>query len=324
MEDQWSANLWRIEVGESNEQQLTYETEGWWITSFDIPPGGDRIAYTPYKGAGANALIKLVELHDNTLTVITGENDPGLEDDVAWLDDHRITYRINGYAGDYESKESSDWQAYWHDIDLDQASVLDLSTGERSDYPEYNYITQSPDKDYWLTCNTEHYEAPCEYQLHHIDSQQQWPVAENIGWGQFIAWAPDSQQLLFNAYQRTNPAIYLVLVDRETRQARNITPEDQMVTSASWSPDGQRIAYNLCVDQQNCSLWLIKREGDQPQRIPLDLPIRAYTLGWSPDGSRLVFASDPDKADLWSVRIDGTDLRPIARNVVDCRVLPGD
>jgi len=85
--------------------------------------------------------------------------------------------------------------------------------------------------------------------------------------------------------------------------------------SAAWSPDGQTIAYMQCDPLRtgcgNPELWLTSPDGTNRRQIPMEESIHCTQLSWTPDGSRLVFETTREPS-IWSVRLDGTDLRPIA------------
>jgi Tol biopolymer transport system component len=150
-------------------------------------------------------------------------------------------------------------------------------------------------------------------------------VAQTVGWGRFIDWSPDSAFILFREHQEYSPTTsQLLLVDTNTQVENEITPDNKMVTSASWSPDGRQIAYGLCdPETEHCQIWLADRDDGDSHTIPFDLSLPAHDLDWSPDGDRLIFIIDygTEPRVVWSIRTDGTDLRPVIHNAYDCRVL---
>jgi len=88
--------------------------------------------------------------------------------------------------------------------------------------------------------------------------------------------------------------------------------EDIAALSASWSPDGERIAYaNLSGlylahgdgTASHCLLKIDQRTGQEP-----------YWIRWSPDGARLRFSLYDPKTDvhsLWEISADGNNLRQL-------------
>jgi dipeptidyl aminopeptidase/acylaminoacyl peptidase len=78
---------------------------------------------------------------------------------------------------------------------------------------------------------------------------------------------------------------------------------------ASWSPDGRTVAY--VQDSHGTEIWLVGANGSSAHA----LTHRARGIGdllpvWSPDGTRLAFASDrTGKLEVWVVNADGTGLQ---------------
>ena len=250
---------------------------------------------------------------------MTGENDPYIEYNIGWLDNTHITFSLSEFTASGYTKATPAWEWFesFHHL------IVDLVTGERTFVPESLDFSQSPNGRYWLTGSCGYvYECPLEYMLHDLVTGEQWQVAQSIGWGRFLGWSADSQWMLFSAYERgeTTSAVQLVLINVATLEERNITPSDKDVRSASWSPDGRSIALIHC-DLEGCTLWTMNRDGSDLQRVPTEITDAAWSVDWTPDSSRLVFTREEDTSVIWSVRIDGTDLRPIISNATMPRVL---
>jgi Tol biopolymer transport system component len=102
---------------------------------------------------------------------------------------------------------------------------------------------------------------------------------------------------------------------------------------ASWSPDGQTLAFHQCdttkreypLQLGHCSLGLVKRDGSDPMVILDTVPTKAREIKWHPDGSRLLLIGSSANVNtvpvVWSVRPDGTDLRPIINDAGNVKVL---
>ncbi len=312
-------NLWLSEIGGGGERQLTTEPADWPVNEYAISPRCDRIAYIVYKGPPApDALVKQVLIPSGTVNVLTGENDPCIEYSLGWLDQDHITFALSEFPASGHEKDPSFQicQPSFHHL------VVNLATGQRTFVPESLLLSQSPNGRYWLTCSRGYvYEGPCHYKLQDLRTGQQWPIAQSIGWGGFIGWSPDSQYMLFTAYiDPEDITCQLFVIDAATRQEHAITPPNKTVSSswspASWSPDGRTIAFEQCdvdgLTRSNCALWLVNRDGTQARPIPTHLS--GNVLGWTPDGSRLVIFNDNHESRpsvVWSVRLDGTDLRPV-------------
>jgi len=314
-----NGDLWLSEVGGSGELRLTAESAGWPVQEYAVSPACDKIAYIVYHSPPEpNALIKQVDLLTGAVSVLTGENDPYIEYGIGWLDDAHITFSLSEFTASGYTKETPAWERLepFHHL------VFYLVTGERTFVPESLHFSQSPDGHYWLTGSCYYvYECPLEYVLHDLATGEQWQVAESIGWGRFWGWSPDSQWMLFSAYERGEAIapVQLVLINVVTLEERQITPSDKDVRAASWSPNGQSIALILC-DLEICGLWTMSNDGSGLQGVSAEITDGAWYIDWTPDGSRLVFTRE-DASVLWSVRVDGTDLRPVIFDAIMPSVL---
>jgi len=270
-----------MEIGTDVERKLTYLPKDWYIQDFDISPSGKRVVYIPYTRAFKNALIRVVDLPSGRLDVITGLNDPGIEYRVRWL-------------------------------------VLKLDTVEFELFPDYSVVYQSPNRRFRLAYDI----STHQYILLDLGIDEQRSVSENVRLGKFIDWSPNSQYMLFysKVISDSQPN-QLILVDPITQREIN-TLYGQAIVSAKWAPDGERIAYSNCNSMlENCDIWIVSEDRKDSHVIQSDNSLRAIMLDWSPDGSRLIFQKTIGDLEFWSIRIDGTDLRPVVSNVYDCRVV---
>ena len=313
-------NLWLSEIGGTGERQITHESDTWPVVEYAVAPNCARIAYIPYQAPpNANALVKEVNLTNGAVAALAGENDPYIEYGIGWLDKDHITFATSEFAAPGYAKDP----AIWAEIQPFHHIVLDLVTGKRTFVPESLNFSQSPDGRNWLTGSCGYvYECPLQYVLHDLETRQEWRVAKSIGWGRFLGWSPDSRWLLFSAYERGEASlpVRLVLVNAATQKEQQITPSDKDVRSASWSPDGQSIALTQC-DVAGCGLWTMNGNGRNLQQVSTEITNAAWFVDWIPDKSRLIFTREEDPSIVWSVGLDGTDLRPVVANADSPQVL---
>jgi len=315
-------NLWLSEVGGDGEYQLTTESTDWPVYEYAVSPECDRIAYIAYREPPeADGLIKQVHIPTGSVSVVTGENDPYIEWDVGWPDSNHITFLLSEFTASGYTKETPAWNG----IEPFNHIVFNLTTGERVFVPESLGFSQSPNGRYWLTGSCSYvYECPLDYVLHDLTTGEEWQVSESIGRGAFLGWSPDSQWMLFFSDYRqveSDALLQLRLVNTETHEAEEVTPDDTDVFGAAWSPDSQSIAFAQR-DIEGQSLWVMDRDGGNRRRVAVQVTDLSGGLDWSPDGSRLVFATSEDHdLAVWSVRVDGSDLRRIIERADQPRVL---
>ena len=88
--------------------------------------------------------------------------------------------------------------------------------------------------------------------------------------------------------------------------------------SPEWSPDGTRIAFSRCIAAGGCisRIWVMGADGSgaHPISVGSDGNGNFSDVGpvWSPDGTRIAYASSHNFAELWIVNENGTGNRRLA------------
>jgi len=137
------------------------------------------------------------------------------------------------------------------------------------------------------------------------------------------AWSPDGQWILFNSYRDGNYEIYKMRSDGTG--AVNLTNDPGSDRYGCWSPDGRQIAF---VSSRSgwSEIWAIDADGGNPHQITClpELATKRYP-DWSPDGSTIVFEGGPESSEgseIYSVRVDGTDLQQLTSFPSDGKSYP--
>ena len=121
-------------------------------------------------------------------------------------------------------------------------------------------------------------------------------------------YAPDGTDIAFlrTAPDRPGNVGAIFLVHPDGSDLRRVSPPGLAVSSGSWSPDGEWIAF-AGVDAE---LYLIHPDGSGLRTVPLGLVDgRPQQPRWAPDGTALVFTVQiKDTNDVYTVRPDGSDL----------------
>ncbi|MGH7996781.1 MAG: biopolymer transporter Tol [Opitutaceae bacterium] len=106
----------------------------------------------------------------------------------------------------------------------------------------------------------------------------------------FPSWSPDGTRLLYTSFRRGFPDIYVI----DLRSLTLSTFESFRGTNlgARFSPDGRRVAMVLTGDSGNSQIWMSDAEGHGLRELTHFRSNKASPC-WSPDGSRIVFASSP-------------------------------
>jgi len=135
-------------------------------------------------------------------------------------------------------------------------------------------------------------------------------------------FSPDGRSVAYHSTRTGNSEIWLYHLD--SRPETQITDNDSWDLYPDWSPDGERMIFISDRDGGLFKIFIANSDGggerllvDQP--ITLDsqfAPVIGSLVGrWSPDGDRIAFLAEGDKAlALWTVGADGEGAREVLDN----------
>jgi len=146
------------------------------------------------------------------------------------------------------------------------------------------------------------------------------------------AWSPDGQRIVFANYTGATtlgPYLYVMDTDggnmRPLKRMQRESPKALIGSAPAWSPDGTKIAYQVCTNcergGEDYEIVVVDAAGEtyDPNQVHAvtDHPASDTNPAWSPDGSRIAFVSDRDyveadtmryRTDLYIVDADGSNL----------------
>lgn len=135
-------------------------------------------------------------------------------------------------------------------------------------------------------------------------------------------WSPDGSQL---AYCRRNPSSGRWEIWATTIANPGLSRFIGHGMHPSWSPSDNRIAFQRARerDSELFEIWTVEfvdGEGQRPTQIASSPDVSYINPSWSPDGTRLAFASAqpvpagtrPSASELWMVRLDGAGRTQLA------------
>jgi hypothetical protein len=134
------------------------------------------------------------------------------------------------------------------------------------------------------------------------------PVGDD-GPGLFPAWADNSIAVTVGAS--------LQLIELTSGARRVLVPTyvkpTQSTGLAAWSPDRRRLALGVMVNNLEGAIGVINADGSGYRTIARGLN-QSVNPTWSPDGQRIAFETNREgNFEIYSVRVDGTDLRNLTR-----------
>ena len=122
--------------------------------------------------------------------------------------------------------------------------------------------------------------------------------------------SPDGLSVVYSQYREANVYEIYELTLGDGVSVR-LTDRLGALTAPEVSPDGRSIVFmrwTPATDQDQ--VWLMDRDGSHPRRL---VSVTGWDPTWSPDGSRILFASDMNGSNqLYVVDVDGKGLHRIS------------
>jgi Tol biopolymer transport system component len=154
-------------------------------------------------------------------------------------------------------------------------------------------------------------------------------ITDSLGFSGTPSWSPDGRWIVFNADRADYPGsqgIYIVRSDGSSRPRRitSLPAGSGWQELARFSPDGKRIVFDEVRNAPQKhpddpvievgALFTVRLDGSDLRRVT-PWGLHAVDADWSPDGRRLVFASQPAEDDyiqrVMVVDADGRHLREL-------------
>jgi len=120
-----------------------------------------------------------------------------------------------------------------------------------------------------------------------------------------LDWSPDARSIL--ALRQLNKRIDLTLISTADGSVRVLRSISGWLQRASFSPDGRFVAFSSVREGSppHGDVFLMTADG-RNEVVVAGHPAEDRLLGWTPDGTSLVFLSDRSGTwDIWSVHITG-------------------
>lgn len=287
--------LWGVDADTGRLLEITKDPV-WAVQSPAWSPDGQRIAFTAF--------------HD--LEAVLRVTD--------WMGDHETSYSpVNQYSG-YDPAWAPDgnsmafiapYEDYW------AIYTLDLLSGESRRLTEAN-VSLRPIS--WASTGTavaftmmRPLEDPSV--VARVDLAGGAPVELTHRRDLYDAdgspvWSPDGSFIAYNCSDE-HTVTQICLMNADGGHGRALTHGPGGSASPVWSPDGSRLAFdswrnnpdnpNFCFDVGcNIDIYTINVDGTNETRLTSD-EARDWGPAWSPDGTRIAFASERDETRDWLV-----------------------
>lgn len=152
-----------------------------------------------------------------------------------------------------------------------------------------------------------------------VDGQNPRALTDEPTDSRFPAWSPDGAEIAFASWYTGDAEIFTMHPDGSA--VRNLTQNPGWDINPSWSPDGAQIAFFSVREGGNRDLFVMGRDGSNPQRLSSS---SAFNTGafwnapvWSPDGESILYPTTlTTGARMVVTRADGTDRRRLPYSAV--------
>ncbi len=128
------------------------------------------------------------------------------------------------------------------------------------------------------------------------------------------AWHPDGRKILLwisSPHHQNAQSADIYVMDPDGENMINLTQSPEREVTASWAPDGQRIAFGRWLNVRDAAIFVMDANGQNQQRLTFEPGINVAP-NWSPDGDKIVFLSDRDGAlRIYIMDTNGQNVRQI-------------
>ena len=104
-------------------------------------------------------------------------------------------------------------------------------------------------------------------------------------------WTPDGTHVTYGSTTGGHENLFWKPADG-SGPAERLTTSDHLHVAASWSPDGQTLAFVEAGPETGWDIWVLPRSGDRRARVLFQTRFSEAYPAFSPDGRHLAYASD--------------------------------
>ncbi len=234
---------------------------------------------------------------------------------LAQLTEHQPKILFDGG----ESPDGMDHQIYVMDPDGSHVQPL---TGKPPETISYNaFAAWSPDRQKIAFMSGR--DGELEVYVMAADGSDVQRLTRHRGFDGLPAWSPDGKQIAF--VRDTDPPATgplwparsqnIYVMDSDGSNVQRLT-EFTTGGYTSWSPDGERIAFEANFDGI-WEIYVMHSDGSYVQRLTHTAVRDAYSVApeWSPDGQKIVFDSTRDgNSEIYVMDADGGNLERLTSN----------
>jgi Tol biopolymer transport system component len=135
------------------------------------------------------------------------------------------------------------------------------------------------------------------------------------------SWDAEGNRFVFGAITKGKPVLYVVNVDKGTKEKEVAFPQLGEILNPTWSPDGRFVAFSALVGGLS-DIFIYDLEEDKLDRMTDDAFADLYPV-WSPDGSAIAFVTDRFSTSLSILNIGNYELALKDMETGNIQKIPG-
>jgi Tol biopolymer transport system component len=131
------------------------------------------------------------------------------------------------------------------------------------------------------------------------------------------SWSPDGHRLVFVSRRYADADLFVI--DVETRALTQLTTGQWNEFEPAWSPDGAWIAFVTQIEDQG-DIFVMRADGSEAVNVTQSPYANDFQPAWTPDSEWLIYVTYTTAKgdhDLWAMRRDGSDARPLIEDARD-------
>jgi Tol biopolymer transport system component len=132
-------------------------------------------------------------------------------------------------------------------------------------------------------------------------------------------WSRDGKRVfaLVESNRTSNRGFELLAIGRGGGKPQQLSPPDLNVGAFALSPDGQSIAMRASTGTRDWEIYVMQSDGTGLKQLTDNRAHEGYAT-WSPDGTKIAFASQRDgNSEIYVMNPDGSNQTNLTRNPAD-------
>ena len=152
------------------------------------------------------------------------------------------------------------------------------------------------------------------YRMRPDGTEQQQLTNSDSGRNSHASLSPDGSWILFHSSRDNIYGSNLYRIDLDGSDERQLTFTASNDSFQAWSPDGEWLIFHSDRYDRTTNLYRMRPDGTEQHPITVGAYSDSFSF-WLPNLDRLVFVRDDGRQqDIYSVNLDGTDLRQLTSN----------